>query len=144
MPCSRRHGRGELARRFDGFPGVSRCSRSTTAENFQSWDKFLGAYYEPIQTALGLMPFVGADRADDVAHNFFLKLYERDLLANRPAITGRFRDWLYVAARHHALDESRKVQRRRERADAFEVHEPADPRPGGPEDAPFDADECYA
>ncbi len=71
---------------------------STTTENFQSWDKFLSAYYEPIKTAMGLMPFVGADRADDVAHNFFLKLYERDLLANRPAITGRFRDWLYVAA----------------------------------------------
>ena len=69
-----------------------------------------------------------ADRADDVAHNFFLKLYERDLLANRPAITGRFRDWLYVAARHHAIDESRKVQRRRERPDAFEGREPADPR----------------
>ena len=117
---------------------------STTTENFQSWDKFLSAYYEPIKTAMALMPFVGADRADDVAHNFFLKLYERDLLANRPAITGRFRDWLYVAARHHAIDESRKVQRRRERADAFEGREPADPRPGGPEDGPFDADECYA
>ncbi len=91
----------------------------------------LSAYYEPIKTAMALMPFVGADRADDVAHNFFLKLYEHDLLANRPAITGRFRDWLYVAARHHAIDESRKVQRRRERADAFEGLEPAD-RAGRP------------
>jgi hypothetical protein len=118
--------------------------QSTTTENFQSWDKFLSAYYQPIKAALALMPFVGADRADDVANDFFLKLYERDLLANRPAITGRFRDWLYVAARNHALDDRRKRQRRRERPDAFDVHDPADPRPGGPDDAPFDADECYA
>ncbi len=118
--------------------------QSTTAENFQSWDKFLSAYYEPIKAALGLMPFVGADRADDVAHNFFVKLYERDLLSNRPVITGRFRDWVYVAARNHALDELRKQQRRRERPDAFEVNEPADPRADAHEDAPFDADECYA
>ncbi len=116
----------------------------TTTENFQSWDKFLSAYYEPIKAALGLMPFVGADQADDVAHNFFLKLYERDLLANRPAITGRFRDWLYVSARNHALDELRKRQRRRERPDAFEADEPADPRADVQQDAPFDADECYA
>ena len=101
---------------------------STIAEYFQSWDKFLGAYYEPIRAALGLMPFVGEDRADDVAQGFFLKMYERDLLTNRPAIEGRFRNWLYVAARHHALDELRKVQRRRERPDAFDVREPADPR----------------
>ena len=118
--------------------------QSTTTENFQSWDKFLDAYYEPIKAALGLMPFVGADRADDVANDFFLKLYERDLLANRPAITGRFRDWLYVAARHHAIDGWRKIHRRRERADAFDVHEPADPRADARGETPFDADECYA
>ena len=118
--------------------------QSTTTENFQSWDKFLSAYYEPIKAALGLMPFVGSDRADDVANEFFLKLYERDLLANRPAITGRFRDWLYVAARHHAIDIWRKAQRRRERAEAFDVNEPADPRVEARGDGPFDADECYA
>jgi hypothetical protein len=118
--------------------------QSTTAENFQSWDKFLSAYYEPIKAALGLMPFVGADRAEDVAHDFFVKLRERDLLANRPAITGRFRDWLYVSARNHALDDLRKRQRRRERPDAFEAHDPADPRADVHPDAPFDADECYA
>jgi hypothetical protein len=118
--------------------------QSTVAESFQSWDKFLGAYYEPIRTALGLMPFVGEDRADDVAQGFFLKMYERDILANRPAIEGRFRNWLYVAARHHALDELRKIQRRRERPDAFGDREPADPRTPSPGDAPFDADELYA
>ena len=118
--------------------------QSTTTENFQSWDKFLSAYYEPIKAALGLMPFVGADRAEDVANEFFLKLYERDLLANRPAITGRFRDWLYIAARHHAIDGWRKIHRRRERADAFDIHEPADPRADARGETPFDADECYA
>jgi hypothetical protein len=118
--------------------------QSTTTENFQSWDKFLSAYYEPIKAALGLMPFVGVDRADDVANDFFLKLYERDLLANRPAIMGRFRDWLYVAARNHALDAWRKIHRRRERMDAFDVHEPADRRAGDQGETPFDADECYA
>lgn len=118
--------------------------QSTTTENFQSWDKFLSVYYEPIKAALGLMPFVGPDRADDVANEFFLKLYERDLLANRPAITSRFRDWLYVAARNHALDHWRKVHRRKERTGALDANEPADPRAGGRADAPFDADECYA
>ena len=73
--------------------------QSTVAENFQSWDKFLDAYYEPIRTALGLIPFVGEAGADDLAQSFFLKLYERDILEKRPAITGRFRNWLYVAAR---------------------------------------------
>ena len=44
--------------------------QSTIAENFQSWDKFLDAYYEPIKTALGLIPFVGADRADHLRRAF--------------------------------------------------------------------------
>ncbi|HZW34364.1 MAG TPA: sigma-70 family RNA polymerase sigma factor [Isosphaeraceae bacterium] len=118
--------------------------RSTVAENFESWDRFLRAYYTPIRAALGLLPFVGEERADDVAQSFFLKMYERDFLANRPALEGRFRNWLYVAARHHALDEYRKIRRRPERADAFEVEEPADPHPNDPDDLPFDADEFYA
>src|ERR1700678_3469342 len=62
--------------------------QSTVAENFQSWDKFLDAYYEPIQTALELIPFIGEGRADDLTQGFFMKLYERDILENRPAITG--------------------------------------------------------
>ena len=118
--------------------------RSTVAENFESWDRFLRAYYKPIRAALGLLPFVGEERADDVAQSFFLKMYERNFLANRPAIEGRFRNWLYVAARNHALDELRKIRRRPERPDAFEVGEPADPHPNDPEDLPFDADEFYA
>ena len=101
--------------------------QSTVAEYFQSWDNFLGAITSRSGAALGLMPFVGEDRADDLAQSFFLKMYERDILANPPAIKGRFRNWLYVAARHHALDDLRKVQRRRERPDAFAVREPADP-----------------
>jgi DNA-directed RNA polymerase specialized sigma24 family protein len=118
--------------------------QTTAAEYFQSWDKFVGAYYEPIRAALGLMPFVGDERADDVAQSFFAKMLERDIRPNRPAIDGKFRNWLYVAARHHALDELRKVQRRRERPDAFDVREPADPRAPVPGDGPFDADELYA
>jgi len=118
--------------------------QSTAAENFESWDKFLNAYYEPIRTALGLIPFLGEGRADDLAQSFFLKMYERDILEKRPAITGRFRNWLYVAARRHAIDEWRKTQRRPERPDAFEVMEPVDPRLAGSEDAPFGADEFYA
>jgi hypothetical protein len=118
--------------------------QSTSAENFQSWDKFLDVYYEPIRTALRLMPFVGEIRSDDLTQSFFMKLYERDILAKRPAITGRFRNWLYVAARHHAVDEWRKSHRRPERADAFETVEPVDPRLAGSEDAAFDADEFYA
>ncbi len=118
--------------------------QSTIAENFQSWDRFLDAYYEPIRIALGLIPFVGEGEAEDLAQSFFMKLYERDILEKRPAITGRFRNWLYVAARHHAVDEWRKTQRRRMRVDSFEAQEPADPRLDGADDAPFDADEFYA
>jgi DNA-directed RNA polymerase specialized sigma24 family protein len=92
---------------------------STIAENFKSWDRFVDAYYEPIFTALGLLPFVGKDLAEDVTQSFFLKLYERDILTNRPAITGRFRNWLYVSARHHAVDELRRIRRRPERPDPF-------------------------
>jgi hypothetical protein len=114
--------------------------QSTVAENFQSWDKFLGAYYEPIRTALELLPFVGESRADDLAQGFFMKLYERDILENRPAITGRFRNWLYVAARHYAVDEWRKSQRRSERVGTLRAPEPAE----SADDPGFDADEIYA
>jgi DNA-directed RNA polymerase specialized sigma24 family protein len=118
--------------------------KTTVTENFQSWDRFLDAYYEPIRTALRLIPFVGESRADDFTQSFFLKMYERDILENGPEITGRFRNWLYVAARRHAVDEWRKIQRRHERPDAFEAMEPADARPAGADDTPFDADEFYA
>ncbi|WP_165232659.1 RNA polymerase sigma factor [Aquisphaera insulae] len=117
---------------------------STTEENFRSWDRFLDAYSRPIRSALRLLPFVGEARADEVAHGFFLKMYDRDLLANRPAITGRFRDWLYVAARRHAVDEWRKTQRRPERPAPFPIEEHVDPRAGDPEAATFDVDELYA
>jgi DNA-directed RNA polymerase specialized sigma24 family protein len=117
---------------------------STTAENFESWDKFLDAYYEPIRTALKLIPSVGEARADDVSQSFFLKMYERDILEKRPTITGRFRNWLYVAAKHHAVDEWRKVRRNIERPDGFEAIEPIDPRMDGARDVQFDADEFYA
>ena len=117
---------------------------STVAQNFHSWDKFLDVYYEPIRTSLRLIPYIGEAQADDLAQSFFMKLYERDILEKRPAITGKFRNWLYVAARHHAVDEWRKSQRRPERCDAFEACEPADPRIAGPEENSFDADEFYA
>jgi hypothetical protein len=118
--------------------------QSTVAESFQSWDKFLEVYYKPIRAALGLLPFVGEDRADDVAQSFFLKMCERDLLASRPAIEGKFRNWLYCAAKNHAVDEWRKIKRRPERLDAFAAAEPADRRASTPDEAPFDADELYA
>jgi hypothetical protein len=118
--------------------------QSTVAESFESWDKFLAAYYEPIRTALKLLPFVGEAQADDVAQSFFLKMYERDILDNRPTITGKFRNWLYVAARRHAIDEWRKSHRRPERSTAAGDPEPADPGGPGAEDAPVDADLFYA
>ena len=71
-------------------------------------------------------------------------MYERDILEKRPTITGRFRNWLYVAAKHHAVDEWRKVRRTVERADAFDAIEPVDPRMDGECDVQFDADEFYA
>ncbi len=115
--------------------------QSTVTESFESWDRFLAAYYEPIRTALRMLPFVGEKQADDVAQSFFLKMYERDILDNRPAITGKFRSWLYVAARRHAIDEWRKTNRRPERSAAPGDPEPADP---GALDARADADLSYA
>ena len=118
--------------------------QSTVTDNFQSWDKFLDAYYEPIRIALSLIPSIGEAGADDLAQSFFLKLYERDILKNRPAITGKFRNWLYVSARHHAVDEWRKSGRERERQGLFQPDEPPDLRLDATDDAPFDADEFYA
>ena len=72
-----------------------------------------------------------------------MKMVERDILENRPAITGKFRNWLYVAAKrfHHHRRVARGTQRRPERNAA-----PADPEPAdsGAEDAPADADLSYA
>ena len=118
--------------------------QSTVTENFESWDNFLDAYYEPIRTALRLIPFVGESRADDLTQSFFLKMYERDILDKRPAITGKFRNWLYVVARRHAVDDWRKSQRRAERPMSPDGPEPALAAPAGVDDAPFDADEFYA
>ena len=128
----------------DSRPKDQVMFQSTVAESFESWDKFLAAYYEPIRTALKLLPFVGEAQADDVAQSFFLKMYERDILDNRPTITGKFRNWLYVAARRHAIDEWRKSHRRPERSTAAGDPEPADPGGPGAEDAPVDADLFYA
>jgi DNA-directed RNA polymerase specialized sigma24 family protein len=116
----------------------------TSPDNLQSWDKFVAAYYEPIRAGLGLTPFVGEERADKLAQSFFVKMYERDVLRRRPEITGRFRNWLYVAARRHAIDEWRKNRRRLERPEALAALEPADPHLAGPEETRFDADESYA
>jgi DNA-directed RNA polymerase specialized sigma24 family protein len=118
--------------------------QSTTAENFQSWDRFLDAYYAPIRTALRLLPFVGEGRADDFAQSFFLKIYERNILENRPPVKGRFRNWLYVAARRHAIDEWRKLERRPEQLNTFETFEPAEPHAAPAEDITLDPDELYA
>ena len=118
--------------------------QSTVAESFRSWEKFLEAYYEPIKTAIKLLPFVGAAHADDVAQSFFLKMYERGILDKRPEITGKFRNWLYVAARRHAIDEWRKNNRRPERTASPGDPEPADPGYPGGEEAPLDADLFYA
>ncbi len=112
--------------------------------HFSSWDKFLDAFYEPIRTALGSIPFVGEDWADDLAQSFFMKLYERDILEKRSASRGPFRNWLYGAAHHHAVDEWRKSQRRSERFGAFEAEGASEPHIDSSEDAPFDADEFYA
>jgi hypothetical protein len=117
---------------------------STTPENFESWSRFLDAYYEPIRVALGMIPYIGPEQAEDITQSFFLKMYERDLLENRPAITGRFRDWLYIAARRHAIDEWRKSAGRRLRRHGFEKRDPAAPHEPEGDDAPFDVDEFYA
>jgi hypothetical protein len=117
---------------------------TTITESFKSWDRFLAAYYDPIRASLGLLPYVAKDSVEDLTQSFFTKLYEQDILANRPAISGKFRNWLYVAACHHAVDEYRKIRRRPERLDPLAVREPADPRPPDPSNAPFDADEAYA
>ena len=118
--------------------------QSTVAENFQSWDRFLDAYYEPIRTALGLIPFIGEGRKDDLTQSFFTKLYERDILAKRPEITGKFRNWLYVAARNHAVDESRKSQRRPSGSTRSTPGSPPIRGSRARRTAPFDADEFYA
>ena len=68
--------------------------QSTVAESFQSWDKFLDTYYEPIRTALRLIPFVGEDRSDDLTQSFFMKLYETLKGQARSAALARGRCWL--------------------------------------------------
>ena len=73
-----------------------------------------------------------------------MKMYKQDILEKRPAIKGRFRNWLYVAARRHGVDEWRKLNRRHEQSAAPGDPEPVDPGFGGPDDAPFDADLFYA
>ena len=52
-----RRGDGNLVQTPSGRSEITVKFQSTVAENFQSWDKFLDAYYEPIRTALDLIPF---------------------------------------------------------------------------------------
>ncbi len=59
-------------------------------------------------------------------------------------VEGTFRKWLYVAARNHAIDEHRRVARRREVTRSFGVEGVAEPWSIPRDDTPFDADQLYA
>jgi DNA-directed RNA polymerase specialized sigma24 family protein len=117
----------------------------TVSENFKTWDKFHAAYARPIRAAFAIL--AGEDQADELAQGFFVKLFEKNILEARAAIKGPFRNWLYVAVKHHAIDQSRKEARHHGRNGVLHGDdEPADPRARDPErdETPFDADEFYA
>lgn len=111
----------------------------TVSENFDSWEKFFVAYEGLIRGALRSLPSVPPDLEDDVVQSFFLKMLQKDLLNNRPTLKGRFRDWLFMSVKNHAIDEYRRRSRRPERTDPFETNEPASPAGGGSVAAEGDA-----
>jgi RNA polymerase sigma factor (sigma-70 family) len=117
---------------------------ATVSDNFESWENFVRAYEGLVRGALRSLPAGSPDREDDVVQSFFLKMMEKDFLNNRPTIRGRFRDWLFIAVKNHAIDVYRKQSRKPERPEAFEAAEPADRRGDEPADAAYDADVLYA
>jgi hypothetical protein len=117
---------------------------NTITANFETWDRFHAAYARPIRAAFAIL--AGDSLADELTQSFFVKLYEKNVLEARNSIDGPFRNWLYVAARHHAIDAFRKVSRRRETNESLGRDEPEDPRARSADrdEKPFDADELYA
>ncbi len=87
---------------------------------FTSWDRFVQVYEAPIRCAFRSLPFVEPDWVDDLTQSFLVKLMEKNLLVQPPALKGRFRDWLFGSIRNHAADEGRRRQRR----GRHERHEP--------------------
>ncbi len=71
-------------------------------------------------------------------------MYEKDILEKRTSITGRFRNWLYIAAHRHAVDEFATSNDVPSNPNSFVVQEPVDKCFAGSEDTTFDADEFYA
>jgi hypothetical protein len=116
----------------------------TLDTNFETKERFLDVYHDPIRSALALLPCVGERLADDVTNSLFLKIWEKDILSKKPDEKGRFRGWLYVVALHHAKDEAKKRWRRHDQSPLLEAEEPADRREADADDEPFDSDEYYA
>lgn len=72
--------------------------------------RFLVRYAPAIRSYLRAL-LGNAPDADDVAHDFFVRVVERGFLHARPE-RGRFRDYLKVAVRNAAISHLRRQQRR--------------------------------
>ncbi|HMF28143.1 MAG TPA: sigma-70 family RNA polymerase sigma factor [Candidatus Cybelea sp.] len=72
-------------------------------------NQFLVRYEQAVRSYLAVL-LGNADEADDVAHDFFIRVVERGFEHADPK-RGRFRDYLKVAVRNAALSHLRRKQR---------------------------------
>lgn len=99
---------------------------STHDDHFRDWGAFHLAYEELIRAAFRSLPFVDPDDVDDLTQGFLVKQMGRDLIHNRPAITGRFRSWLYATVRNYAADHGRRRRTEGARLAALAPHLPSE------------------
>src|SRR5262249_56134087 len=86
-------------------------------------NRFLLRYAQAVRAYL--LALLGAEDADDVAHDFFVRVVERGFERAAPD-RGRFRDYLKIAVRNAALSHLRRKQRQPRAVEALE-HTAADP-----------------
>ena len=112
-PASARLARGG-SRAHPGARAGRRCS-TRPIPDFDNWDSFCRAYYEPVRCTFRGLPYVRPDQVDDLTQSFFAKLMEKGLLDQLHAVRGRFRDWLFpvdLQPRHRRLPQGPPVARR--------------------------------
>lgn len=79
------------------------AAKGNSAQAKAAMSELCEAYYAPVHAFIRLS--VGAERARDLTHAFFVRLLERDTLGGLEQGRGRFRSYLLGAVKHFLHDE---------------------------------------
>ena len=80
-----------------------------TPHSREAWEKFAKIYWPPVYAFIRLSSH-GPEDAQDLAQEFFLKLINRNTLAEVVPGQDRFRSFLLVCLKHFLTDQQRRAQ----------------------------------